>query len=112
MRKTPIYDQYLSIKAQYDDALLLMQIGDFYEALGDDAETFADLSGCVLTRRVVGMDRSGYVWLPMAGVPHHAKDAYINKVVAAGHTVVIAAQVGDDLVNGLMPREVVEVRRP
>src|SRR5437016_9940850 len=100
--------QYLEVKAQAKDALLLFRLGDFYELFYDDARVAAQLLGITLTSRAKGDDR-----IPMAGVPHHAAKAYVGKLVAAGYKVALCDQVevpgpGKQLVR----REIVRLVTP
>jgi DNA mismatch repair protein MutS len=79
--------QYRYAKAKHPDKLLLFRMGDFYELFEADAEVAATLLGLTLTRR----DKS----IPMAGFPHHSLDAYLRKLLEAGHRVAICEQVED-----------------
>src|SRR4051794_27698882 len=80
---TPMRQQYLDIKAKYPDAIVLFRLGDFYETFDQDAEIAARELDLVLTAR----QRT-----PMAGVPHHAVEAYIGRLVERGYHVVLAEQ--------------------
>ncbi|MCB8984240.1 MAG: DNA mismatch repair protein MutS [Ardenticatenaceae bacterium] len=102
---TPSRQQYLDIKAQHPDAIVFFRLGDFYETFDDDAEVAARELDLVLTSRPQGKG----VRTPMAGVPHHAAEGYIARLIAKGYKVALAEQIGSDTVNGLMPREVVRV---
>jgi len=104
---TPIRRQYLELKRQYPDAILLFRLGDFYEAFDEDAEVVARELDLVLTSRPVGKGQR----VPMAGIPHHAVEPYLARLVERGYRVAIAEQVGEP-VNGLMPRRVVRVVTP
>ncbi|MDF1498910.1 MAG: DNA mismatch repair protein MutS [Anaerolineales bacterium] len=105
---TPIRKQYLEIKSDYPDAILFFRLGDFYETFDEDAKTAAEVLDIVLTSRNVAKgDR-----VPMAGIPHHAADGYIAKLVERGFHVAICEQIGDGPVKGLFPREVVRVITP
>jgi DNA mismatch repair protein MutS len=105
---TPIRKQYLEIKSKYPDAILFFRLGDFYETFDDDAKTAAEALDIVLTSRNVAKgDR-----VPMAGIPHHAAEGYIAKLVERGFHVAICEQIGDGPVKGLFPREVVRVITP
>ncbi len=96
--------QYMKIKRKYRDAILLFRLGDFYEAFFDDAKTVSKILNIVLTKRQSA---------PMAGIPHHALDAYLKKLVDAGYKVAICEQVEDPkLAKGLVKREVVRVVTP
>ncbi len=102
---TPSRQQYLDIKAQQPDAIVFFRLGDFYETFDDDAHLAAKELDLVLTSRPQGKG----VRTPMAGVPHHAAEGYIAKLIAKGYKVALAEQIGSDTVKGLMPREVVRV---
>ena len=105
---TPVRRQYLQLKRQHPDAILFFRMGDFYEAFDEDAQTISRELNIVLTAREAGKGSK----VPMAGVPHHAADAYIAKLIKAGYKVAVCEQVGKETVNGLMPREVVRVVTP
>jgi DNA mismatch repair protein MutS len=102
---TPSRQQYLDIKAQYPDAIVLFRLGDFYETFDEDAETAARELDLVLTSRPQGKNQL----TPMAGVPHHAAEGYIARLIAKGYKVALCEQMSDSPVNGLMPREVIRV---
>ena len=86
----PIRRQYLQIKRRFPDTILLFRLGDFYETFEGDAETAARVLDIVLTSREMGKG----VRVPMAGIPHHAADGHIARLVAAGHKVAICEQIG------------------
>ncbi len=98
---TPMRQQYLSIKSQHPDCILLFRLGDFYETFDEDAKTVAQVCDVVLTSRPAGGDQR----VPLAGVPYHAVDAYIAKLVEAGYRVAIAEQITEPG-KGLVEREV------
>lgn len=102
---TPSRQQYLDVKAQHPDAILFFRLGDFYETFDDDAEITARELDLVLTSRPQGKGTR----TPMAGVPYHAAEGYIARLIAKGYKVALCEQVSDKQVNGLMPREVVRV---
>ena len=102
---TPSRRQYLDIKAQHPDAIVFFRLGDFYETFDEDAETAARELDLVLTSRPQGKGQR----TPMAGVPHHAAEGYIARLIAKGYKVALCEQIGTETVNGLMPREVVRV---
>ncbi|MFW5940682.1 MAG: DNA mismatch repair protein MutS [Chloroflexota bacterium] len=102
---TPLRRQYLDIKEQYPDAILFFRLGDFYETFDEDAQVTADELDLVLTSRPVGKNQR----IPMAGVPHHAAEGYIARLIAKGYKVALCEQIGDETINGLMPRDVVRV---
>jgi DNA mismatch repair protein MutS len=105
---TPMREQYLEIKRRYPDAIVLFRLGDFYETFDEDAKVVAQVCDIVLTSRPVSKKQR----IPMAGVPHHAVEGYIAKLINAGHKVAIADQVGNEPVKGLMAREVSRVITP
>ena len=102
-------EQYLSIKADYRDVLLLYRMGDFYETFYDDAKLLAKTIGIALTKRAHGKSAQ----VPLAGFPHHALDTYLPKLLNAGLRVAICEQVEDPkLAKGVVKREVVEIASP
>src|SRR5574341_1374978 len=105
---TPIRRQYLDIKKQFPNAIVLFRLGDFYETFDHDAEIAARELDIVLTSRNVSKSQR----IPMAGVPHHAVESYVARLIEKGYHVAICEQVGDELIDGLMPREVVRVVTP
>jgi DNA mismatch repair protein MutS len=105
---TPIRRQYLDLKAKYADCILFFRLGDFYETFDSDAELVARELGVVLTSRPVAKDTR----IPMAGVPHHAVDGYVARLIERGYRVAMADQIGEETVNGLVPREVRRVITP
>ena len=105
---TPIRRQYLELKRKYADCILFFRLGDFYETFDADAELVARELDVVLTSRPVAKDTR----IPMAGVPHHAAENYIARLIARGYRVAIADQVGSEAINGLVPREVRRVITP
>jgi DNA mismatch repair protein MutS len=104
---SPSRQQYLDIKAQHPDAIVLFRLGDFYEAFDADAELISRELDLTLTGRGVAPDNR----VPMAGMPYHAVETYVAKLIEKGYHVVIAEQTGD-AVNGLMPREVSRIVTP
>ncbi|HQK43219.1 MAG TPA: DNA mismatch repair protein MutS [Anaerolineaceae bacterium] len=105
---TPLRQQYLDIKKQYPDAILFFRLGDFYETFDDDARRASEALDIVLTSRPVAKG----VRVPMAGIPFHAADNYLGRLIEKGYRVAIAEQVGDQPDKGLFPREVVRVVTP
>jgi DNA mismatch repair protein MutS len=105
---TPIRKQYLDIKRQYPHALLFFRLGDFYETFDEDAEVASRELDIVLTSRNIAKG----VRVPMAGIPHHAVDAYLARLIEKGYHVAICEQIGNDPIRGLFPREVVRVVTP
>ncbi len=107
---SPGMRQYQAAKQQYPDALLLFRMGDFYETFGADAEIVARELDIVLTSR--SSDSAGKK-IPLAGVPYHAADAYIARLVRRGYKVAVGEQVEDPRkAKGLVKREVVRVITP
>jgi DNA mismatch repair protein MutS len=105
---SPIRRQYLELKRRQPDALLLFRLGDFYETFEDDAHVAARVLDIALTSREMGRGER----LPMAGIPVHAADAYIGRLIGAGLHVAIAEQMGVVPRNGIVPREIVRVLTP
>ena len=106
---TPMMQQYLEIKAQHPDALLLYRMGDFYELFMEDAVIASRVLDIALTSR----DRQAENPVPMCGVPYHAAENYIPKLIAAQHKVAICDQVEDPKkAKGLVRREVTRVITP
>lgn len=91
---TPMMVQYLTMKADYPNALLLYRMGDFYELFFDDARRAAEILDITLTRR--GVDKAGNT-IAMAGVPFHAADSYMARLIAAGQTVVVCEQIDESV---------------
>src|SRR4051812_44264596 len=109
---TPLMKQYNDLKAQVPGALLLFRMGDFYEMFGDDAVIAAGILEITLTSR----DRNKPNPMPMAGVPHHSVQGYIQKLLRAGKKIAIGEQVEDPaLVKGttkIVRREIVRILTP
>ena len=101
--------QFLEFKAKYPDALLLIRMGDFYEAFDDDAHTLSKVLGIALTSRESGSGAK----TPLAGIPHHSLDNHLGKLVTAGLKIAIAEQIGDPAKSkGLVERAIVRVVTP
>lgn len=106
---TPMIQQYLRIKADYSHTLLFYRMGDFYELFFDDAKRAAKLIDITLTAR----GRSGGEPIPMAGVPYHAAENYIAKLIKLGESIAICEQVGDPATSkGPVDRKVVRIITP
>ena len=106
---TPIRRQYLKIKHSYPDAVVLFRLGDFYEAFDDDARLAARELEITLTSRSMGRD----VKVPMAGVPAHALESYLARLIKKGFKVAICEQLSDPATTkGLLERDVVRVVTP
>ncbi|HEY58733.1 MAG TPA: DNA mismatch repair protein MutS [Anaerolineae bacterium] len=104
---TPVRRQYLELKRRYPNAILFFRLGDFYETFDEDAEIVSRELDIVLTSRNVAKG----VRVPMAGIPYHAVEGYLAKLIAKGYHVAIAEQIGEPG-KGLMRREVVRVVTP
>ncbi len=106
---TPLMDQYLKIKAKYQDVILLYRMGDFYETFNEDAKIISKVLGIALTKRAHGKSAN----VPLSGFPYHALDAYLPKLIQAGHKVAICEQVEDPKkAKTVVKREVIEVVTP
>ena len=107
--ETPLLKQYFEIKAQYPDALLLYRVGDFYETFSEDAIKASKVLGIVLTRKAAGAGK----FTELAGIPYHAIDNYLPKLVSAGLKVAICDQLEDPkLTKKLVKRGVTELVTP
>lgn len=106
---TPLMRQYMEVKNNYNDAIVLFRMGDFYETFNNDAKIVSKTLGIVLTKRSNGAAAD----VPLAGFPYHSLDNYLHKLVNAGHRVAICEQVEDPkLAKGIVKREVIEVITP
>ena len=106
---TPMMQQYLGIKAQHPDILLFYRMGDFYELFFDDAKKASELLDISLTAR----GKSGGNAIPMAGVPYHAVENYLVRLVNMGQSVAIVEQVGDPATSkGPVERKVMRIVTP
>ncbi|GAB4580584.1 MAG: DNA mismatch repair protein MutS [Anaerolineales bacterium] len=105
---TPIRRQYLDIKKQYPHAILFFRLGDFYETFDEDALTTSQALDIVLTERSVGKGQR----VPMAGIPFHAAENYLARMIEQGFHVAICEQVGEQPTKGIFPRKVVRVVTP
>ena len=107
MELTPMMQQYQATKQQHPDEILFFRLGDFYEMFFEDAELAARELGLTLTSRSGNKDKA-----PMCGVPYHAAESYINKLIHKGYKVAIAEQIGDPKAKGLTKREVIKIVTP
>jgi len=107
-KHTPMMQQYLGIKAEYPNTMVLYRMGDFYEIFYQDAVDAARLLGITLTKR----GQSGGIPIQMAGVPFHAIDQYLSKLVKLGQSVVIVDQVGQVTNKGPVERQVTRIITP
>src|SRR5512135_3637413 len=105
---TPVRQQYLEIKREYPDTILFFRLGDFYETFDEDAETTARELDIALTSRPIGNGLRA----PLAGIPYHAVDNYLARLIRKGYHVAICEQVGDQPTKGIFPRKVVRVVTP
>src|SRR6056297_1348329 len=106
---TPLMQQYLRIKADYPEILLFFRMGDFYELFYDDAKRAARLLDITLTTR----GKSAGEAIPMAGVPYHAVDSYLARLIKKGESIAICEQIGDpDASKGPVERKVVRILTP
>lgn len=105
---TPIRKQYLEIKRQYPNAIVFFRLGDFYETFDQDAEITSRELDIVLTSRNVAKGSR----VPMAGIPYHAVENYLSRLIDKGYHVAICEQVGEQPVKGLVPRQVTRVITP
>lgn len=106
---TPMVTQYVAIKQKYPDILLFYRMGDFYELFFDDAKEASHLLGITLTHR----GKIGDFDIPMAGVPFHSANNYVERLTSRGYKVAICEQVEDPaLAKGIVRREVVQIVSP
>ncbi len=106
---TPVMQQFLRLKAEHPDQLLFYRMGDFYELFFDDAKEAARLLDITLTQR----GQSGGNAIPMAGVPYHAAESYLGKLIRLGRSVAICEQIGDPATSkGPVERKVVRIVTP
>ena len=109
MKLTPMMRQYFEIKENYKDCILFFRLGDFYEMFFEDAETAARELELVLTGRDCGLEKRA----PMCGIPFHASNSYIGRLVAKGYKVAICEQVEDPkFAKGIVKRDVIKVITP
>lgn len=108
---TPMMRQYLELKRDHPDSILLFRMGDFYETFLDDAKTVSSILGITLTARQKNSKTGGGI--PLAGFPHHALDGYLTRLVKAGCRVAVCEQTEDPKkATGLVKRDVVEIVTP
>ncbi|MGY3748647.1 DNA mismatch repair protein MutS [Vagococcus acidifermentans] len=108
-QNTPMMEQYLTIKAQYQDAFLFYRLGDFYEMFYEDAVKGSQILELTLTSRNRNADEP----IPMCGIPHHAAQGYIDTLIEKGYKVAICEQVEDPkTTKGMVKREVVQLVTP
>ena len=107
MKLTPMMQQYQTVKNAHPDQILFFRLGDFYEMFLDDAILVSKELELTLTKRSTAGDG-----IPMCGVPYHAAESYINKLVNKGYKVAICEQIGDPKAKGLTKREVIKIVTP
>ena len=108
-RLSPMMKIYMDTKKEYPDCILMYRLGDFYEMFFDDALTASRILEITLTGKECGLERRA----PMCGVPWHAVDSYVDRLVKAGQRVAIAEQLEDPkLAKGLVKRDVIRVVTP
>ena len=106
---TPMMQHYLQTKEEYKDCILFYRLGDFYEMFFDDAKIVSKELELTLTGKACGLEERA----PMCGIPFHASDTYLNRLVAKGYKVAICEQVEDPkLAKGIVKREVIRVVTP
>ena len=103
---TPWLEQYKAFKEEYPDALLLFRMGDFYEMFFDDAKKASSVLNIALTARDPEKK------IPMAGIPHHALNSYLARLIRAGLRAAICEQIGDPSAKGIVERRVIRVVTP
>ena len=103
---TPMMKQYFEVKDRYPDCILFFRLGDFYEMFFEDAEEVAHALELTLTGKSAGLDER----VPMCGIPHHAAEVYIDKLIKKGYKVAICEQLEDPkTAKGIVKRDIVEV---
>ena len=106
---TPMMQKYMETKNEYKDCILFYRLGDFYEMFFDDAITASRELEITLTGKSCGLEEKA----PMCGVPYHAMDTYLNKLVSKGYKVAICEQVEDPkTAKGIVKREVTRIVTP
>ena len=103
---SPMMKHYVELKDKYEDTIILYRLGDFYEMFFEDAEVVAHALELTLTGKSAGLDEK----VPMCGVPFHAADIYIDKLIKKGFKVAICEQLEDPkFAKGIVKRDVIEV---
>ncbi|MEG0525909.1 MAG: DNA mismatch repair protein MutS [Longicatena sp.] len=106
---TPMMNHYLEVKAKNEDAIIFYRLGDFYEMFFEDAKTASSELDLVLTGRSAGVEEK----VPMCGIPHHAANGYIQRLIQKGYKVAIVEQLEDaSLAKGLVKRDVIKIVTP
>ena len=105
-RVSPMMRHYISVKSEYPDVIIFYRLGDFYEVFFEDAVITSRELELTLTGRNAGLDER----VPMCGVPHHAVDIYIDKLIKKGYKVAICEQLEDPKnTKGMVKRDITEV---
>lgn len=107
MKLTPVRQQYLRIKKRYPEAIVLFRLGDFYETFDEDARLVSHILEITLTSREMGKGHK----VPMAGIPHHALNNYLGRLINRGYKVAVCEQLTPPG-KGLVERDVVRVATP
>ena len=106
---SPMMKHYLEMKEKYPDTILFYRLGDFYEMFFEDAEIVSKELELTLTGKDCGLEKRA----PMCGIPHHAANTYISRLVSAGFRVAICEQISDPKASkGLVQRDVVQIVTP
>lgn len=105
---TPVRRQYLEVKRRYPQAIVFFRLGDFYETFDDDARTCARELEITLTSKPIGKNQR----VPLAGVPYHAVDGYLARLIARGYKVAVCDQIGEANGRGMIERRVTRVVTP
>ena len=107
---TPMLKQYYEIKNKYNDCILFFRLGDFYEMFNEDAQLASRLLGLTLTRKPAGKNK----FVPLAGIPYHSYENYLNKLVKHGYKVAICEQLEDpsNKANKIVERGVIRIITP
>ena len=106
---TPMMQQYMETKKQYQDCILFYRLGDFYEMFFEDALTASKELEITLTGKACGLEERA----PMCGIPYHAVEGYLTKLVSRGYKVAICEQMEDPkLAKGLVKRDVIRIVTP
>src|SRR5581483_781834 len=106
--ESPLVQQYRALKEKHQDTIILFQVGDFYETFGEDAVIASKVLGILLTTR----PNNPPEYADMAGFPHHTLDAYLHKLIKAGHRVAVCDQLEGARQDGIMTRGVTQIVTP